>query len=70
MPTRSKRTAVSCSLPPDLAARLHAESDARLVAPSYLVEKGLRLLFTSFDRPMDSDTDTPKAHHGKDEIQG
>lgn len=50
--TREPRTSVSCSLPPDLAARLHAESDARLVSPSLLLEKGIRLLFTSFDHPM------------------
>lgn len=36
-----KRTALSISLPPDLAARLAKEADARLVNASLLVEKAV-----------------------------
>lgn len=49
--SRPKRTTLSVSLPPDMAARLSAESEARILAPSVLVERSLGLLFTSFDTP-------------------
>lgn len=38
---KPKRTPFSISLPPDLATKLTAEADARMVAPSWLVEKAL-----------------------------
>lgn len=49
--TRPKRTPIGASLPPELALRLQAEADARVLAPSVLIEKSLRLLFASFDAP-------------------
>lgn len=41
-PSKSKRIALSVSLPPDLASRLTREADERVLAPSVLVEKALK----------------------------
>jgi hypothetical protein len=46
---KPKRTSVGCTLPPPMADRLHRESDARLVAPSFLIEKALTALFEEMD---------------------
>lgn len=63
MPTTSKpkRVPFSISLTPDVAARLQRESDDRLLNPSVLVEKGLGMLFASFDkRALASNIESPK----------
>lgn len=51
MPTnpKTKRVSRSITLPETMDARLQRECDARLLNASVLVEKGLSLLFTSFD---------------------
>ena len=47
--TKVKKTQVSCSLTPENAERLLAEADQRDLAPSILLEKGLKLLFEKWD---------------------
>lgn len=47
--SKPKRQSLSISLPPDMATRLQRESDARILAPSVLIERAVSLLFTSFD---------------------
>lgn len=57
MPTTSKpkRLSRSITLPETMDARLQRECDARLLNASVLVEKGLSMLFTSFDTPVMDD---------------
>lgn len=39
--TKPKRTSLSVSLPPDLAAKLQGEADARMLNASLLVERAV-----------------------------
>lgn len=41
--TKPKRVAVACTLPPDLAAKLKSEADARLLNASLIVERALTM---------------------------
>lgn len=59
--SKPKRVPFSISLNPDIATRLQHESDERLLNPAVLVEKGLGLLFASFDKPtVASNIESPK----------
>jgi predicted transcriptional regulator len=51
MPRRNTpiRTSISCSLPPDMADRLLAEADARIMSPSALIERAVRNMFEDMD---------------------
>lgn len=40
-PANQKRVAVACTLPPDLAARLNSEANARMLHTSLLIEKAV-----------------------------
>lgn len=60
-PNKPKRVPFSISLSPEMATRLQRESDERLLNPAILVEKGLGLLFGSFDKPaLASNVESPK----------
>lgn len=51
---KPKRTALSISLPPDLATKLQQEADTRLVNPSLLVERAVRAFLPTLPT-MDAD---------------
>ncbi len=48
---KTKRSAISATIDPEVAAWLAAEADKRMVSPSFLVEKALRNLQTVVPDP-------------------